>query len=57
MPEKVLQSLPEQENPEQALQVFTDLISQFRQAGAPGVHVFVLSDTDLSCRGVRALLQ
>lgn len=57
MPEKFLNSLPEQENAEQALQVFVDLIAQFRKVGAPGVHVFVLSDTELSCQGVRALLK
>jgi methylenetetrahydrofolate reductase (NADPH) len=50
MPDQLLKKLPETENYAQSLQVFCDLIQQFKSAGAPGLHLFVLSDLDLCCQ-------
>ncbi|MEI7973020.1 MAG: methylenetetrahydrofolate reductase [Bdellovibrio sp.] len=52
VPRSILQELPEDENPVQALQVFMDLVQEFRRRGAPGVHVFVLSDTVLASQAI-----
>ncbi len=46
IPEKTALT-PMQED--QVLEVFMDLIADFKKAGAPGIHIFVLVDTDLSC--------
>lgn len=52
IPEKTaLTSLQE----DQVLEVFMDLIADFKKAGAPGVHIFVLVDTDISCSLLRKL--
>jgi methylenetetrahydrofolate reductase (NADPH) len=48
MPRKLVDSLPETENPSQSLEIFLKLIKDFRRAGAPGLHVFVLSDLQQS---------
>lgn len=59
MPRTLLNQLPETtgQNPaadwEQALAAFDGLLREFRRLGAPGVHLFVLSDT----RGACALLE
>lgn len=49
MPKKLIDALPETENPELSLEIFMKLVEDFRAAGAPGLHVFVLSDLALSC--------
>ncbi|MCE3009300.1 MAG: methylenetetrahydrofolate reductase [Proteobacteria bacterium] len=46
---------PEDSSPDQALEVFLKLVESFKKAGAPGLHVFVLTDTDLACRALRNL--
>jgi methylenetetrahydrofolate reductase (NADPH) len=56
LPSKFIQSLPKDENEDTAIEVFTRLVEDFRKAGAPGVHVFVLSDTGLSCKAIRNLV-
>lgn len=50
IPSKFIDELPEQENPNQAFEVFMNLAENFKKAGAPGLHVFVLRDTELSCK-------
>ncbi len=55
VPLKVLNKLPDEENAEQALEVFIELVEDFKRRGAPGVHVFVLSDTVLSSQAIAAL--
>jgi methylenetetrahydrofolate reductase (NADPH) len=40
---------------DQALAAFMDLTEQFRRAGAPGIHLFVLSDTELACALLKEL--
>jgi methylenetetrahydrofolate reductase (NADPH) len=55
IPSKLLSQLPEALGPdaaadsERALIAFEGLLREFRRLGAPGVHVFVLSDTRGSC--------
>lgn len=39
----------------QALEAFADLTEQFRRAGAPGIHLFVLNDTELACALLKQL--
>jgi methylenetetrahydrofolate reductase (NADPH) len=56
VPAELIASLPKEDDKSQALEVFLNLVEDFRRAGAPGVHVFVLSDTELSCQGIKALL-
>lgn len=50
MPDSILKSLPVEENHKQSIEVFLKLIQDFKAAGAPGLHLFVLSDLELSCR-------
>lgn len=55
IPVQYFNSLPEQyslaeEN--RVLDAFIDLINQFRDIGIPGVHIFVLTDTDLVSKAI-----
>ncbi len=56
LPKKVVDSLPE--NPvgceQQIIDCFLGLIDELKRAGAPGIHLFVLQDLELSAK---ALLQ
>lgn len=59
MPDSYLKTLPADEaaaNSDQALESFLALVENFKKAGAPGVHVFVLSDIELSCLAIGKLL-
>jgi methylenetetrahydrofolate reductase (NADPH) len=57
IPDKVYAKLPTEETQsEQALEVFLKLVEGLKAAGAPGLHVFVLTDTDLACRALRNLV-
>jgi len=50
IPREILETLPADEknpSPDQIVEVFATLCERFRQAGAPGVHLFVLADTKL----------
>jgi methylenetetrahydrofolate reductase (NADPH) len=38
--------------PERALDAFVELTEDLRRLGAPGIHIFVLTDTDLAVSGV-----
>jgi methylenetetrahydrofolate reductase (NADPH) len=55
VPKAFLQTLPEDEDASssQATEAFYLLIERFRKLGAPGVHLFVLSDTDLVCEALQ----
>ncbi len=51
-------SLPDDEktaSPAQILDSFLSLIEEFKQVGAPGLHLFVLTDTELSSKALRIL--
>jgi methylenetetrahydrofolate reductase (NADPH) len=55
MPQKLVDALPESEDSTQSLEIFLKLIEDFRRAGAPGLHVFVLSDLALSSNLIQRL--
>lgn len=58
MPKEFLMSLPEDETkayPEQILEPFYRLTERFKAEGAPGLHLFVLTDTELACSAMRHL--
>lgn len=55
IPEKLLSMLPEKEDPQQTLEIFMQLIEDFKIAGAPGIHLFVLSDLNLCAQFLRTL--
>ena len=59
LPPKLLQMLPDDplnaEN--QILDCFHYLIEQLKKAGAPGIHLFVLSDLELSAKVLKHLRQ
>ena len=57
LPKKVINALPE--NPagaeQQIVDCFLQLIADLKKAGAPGIHLFVLSDLELSCLALKQL--
>jgi methylenetetrahydrofolate reductase (NADPH) len=59
VPDWYLDALPEEfskgDSYEGLIPPFLKLIDQFRKAGAPGVHLFVLSDTDLNVDVIQQL--
>ncbi len=58
MPKDFLKTLPEEEkgvHPDQILEPFFRLTERFRAAGAPGLHLFVLTDTELCCLALKDL--
>ncbi len=57
MPEKFLKLLPDdpKESQNQILDCFSHLIEDLKKAGAPGIHLFVLSDLELSAKALRQL--
>lgn len=62
VPESVLRILPEDENSASAesqlsagLEAFHILVEQLRRAGAPGVHLYVITDTAAASRGLQSL--
>jgi methylenetetrahydrofolate reductase (NADPH) len=55
IPNWYINALPEVENKDRAYELFLELAEGFKKAGAPGIHVFVLSDTELSCRVIKSL--
>ena len=55
IPKTLINSLPEKENPSQALEVFLKLVESFKKAGAPGLHIFVLTDTALAGQALKSL--
>jgi methylenetetrahydrofolate reductase (NADPH) len=57
MPEKFLKLLPDdpKDSENQILDCFNHLIEDLKKAGAPGIHLFVLSDLELSAKALRQL--
>lgn len=58
VPEAFLKRLPEDDtgsSPERTLEAFFYLVDQLKTKGAPGMHVFVLSDTELAKEALREL--
>lgn len=42
-------------SPERSLHAFSQLVEKLKSAGAPGMHIFVLSDTEISCLALEHL--
>jgi methylenetetrahydrofolate reductase (NADPH) len=67
VPSSILSRLPEEELPKGAspaareevlkrgIEVFQGLVEQLKAAGAPGIHVFVIADTQAAARAIQAL--
>lgn len=56
VPQAYLDRLPEEpDGSARAEDAFFELIQEFKKQGAPGVHLFVLSDTEASCRALQRL--
>ncbi len=58
VPEATLARLPEKESPDSAaigLELFHELVDRLRSYGAPGMHVFVIVDTDGACHAIQDL--
>lgn len=56
VPESLMKELPHQvdkENPMRCVDPFLRYMEQLRSVGAPGIHFFVLSDTEVSCEAIR----
>lgn len=48
IPQEIMNALPEEESPDQferGIEVFVRLVERLRALGAPGVHLYVISDT------------
>jgi hypothetical protein len=48
VPKKILERLPETDSPdavERGVELFLELVEKLKTYGAPGVHLFVISDT------------
>lgn len=66
LPGKMLEALPEKDEPgalERGLELFLELVERLKSYGAPGIHLFVISDTEsasaalarlVSCQGAGA---
>jgi methylenetetrahydrofolate reductase (NADPH) len=55
IPDWYYKALPETENKDKAYELFLELAEGFKKTGAPGIHVFVLTDTELSCKAIKKL--
>lgn len=58
VPKRIMDLLPETDQryqEERSLEAFLKLTGDLQKAGAPGLHLFVLSDTPLATAGLRAL--
>jgi methylenetetrahydrofolate reductase (NADPH) len=58
VPQSVLAQLPEREGPESiavGLELFERLVERLRNYGAPGMHLFVIVDTEGACRAIERL--
>jgi methylenetetrahydrofolate reductase (NADPH) len=58
VPESVLARLPEKDSPDGTrigLEIFAEQADRLRALGAPGLHVFVIVDTEGACAGLRRL--
>lgn len=58
IPTKILNSLPETDSPEAAersLELFSELTSRLKALGAPGIHLYVISDTSGAAAALKQL--
>ncbi|GIL18219.1 MAG: methylenetetrahydrofolate reductase [Oligoflexia bacterium] len=55
IPDSYYSKLPLEENHEMAIEVFLKFVDKLKSAGAPGLHVFVLVDTQASCEVIKSL--
>lgn len=57
MPRDFLQQLPDNDeaSADQILAPVIRLLEKFKEAGAPGIHIFVLSDTELAAQALQCL--
>jgi methylenetetrahydrofolate reductase (NADPH) len=58
--DRVMKALPDDDSDPAAcakasVEGFLNLAEEFRKSGAPGVHIFVLSDTELACQALNVL--
>jgi methylenetetrahydrofolate reductase (NADPH) len=60
VPDWYMKALPEGDGPineEQILEPFYQLVERLKKIGAPGVHLFILSDTKINVLAVKELIQ
>lgn len=58
IPSKIMNALPKENESEQSeagIEVFLDLVAKLRSLGAPGVHLYVISDTSSTSSALRTL--
>ena len=58
VPEHLSKRLPDDDTkatPDQIIEPFLDFVADLRRKGAPGAHLFVLSDTELASRALQSL--
>ena len=58
VPDAMLARLPEVESPdslERGVELFLEMTERLRAHGAPGIHLFVISDTSGACDALRAI--
>ena len=60
VPPSVMSRLPEEDGPDamaRGLEVFMDHVAKLRSYGAPGIHLYVISDTEGASKALRQLAQ
>ena len=58
VPQSYIDRLPEvssKDSGNQAVDLFMEQVESFKKYGAPGIHIFVLSDTQRSCNAIQRL--
>jgi methylenetetrahydrofolate reductase (NADPH) len=58
VPEETLQALPEQDGPDalaRGLELFMGQVERLKSYGAPGIHLFVIVDTEGACQALTRL--
>jgi methylenetetrahydrofolate reductase (NADPH) len=58
IPEAILSELPEAETPdsiERGVEIFMKLVERLRRLGAPGIHLFVIADSEGAKAALRKL--
>ncbi len=58
VPEQTLKALPEQDGPDaltRGLELFMGLVDRLKTYGAPGIHLFVIVDTNGACSALEKL--
>lgn len=60
VPKEILEALPESEGPDStriSLELFDRLVERLKSLGAPGIHVYVISDTQGASEALRRLAE